>query len=650
MSSEHLKSLPESFLGRLGMTHPSYAVNNRVCERLLMQSLLIASQPERTCAQAMNKKFFAALSAIIAIVLASLTIPAKADVQWATGLKWSNLHVKSENGVFENWHREWTKEKATDLFAPDKINFDSETQHNLAWVRTDRNSFTSTYTGGAAQANKNVAFVFQGYDADGNAMNYSVAVPGVPSVPAPVLKTIAGSPTYLDLVTAKTDSEGNAQATVTLTRTAAEFDSIVVSILTQTGTLTPTVADKSVVVKKKPLTTKMVTNISYTPVAGAPVGTIYQYSTDAGTTWSDTPSKNFSIAQTANPVLVRTAATAGPQVITWQKAGWRPIIKLVGTPTGRQCVLNQPTINLCAGIDFRDETFDWSVANRAWFQGSQTYDYAQAYAKTYAPGSTVALKFFVRDVWGTPIAKLPLAISLKGTSAKWGKYPSTVKTDAQGYASFTAKNTNKPAEINAHVDVNPDPPHKKTVGIVGFVVYVTSNQIDEVADQMWFQLASDITINGGCPNSLNTIRCPLGDAVFPISYRGPNVADGKGNYSAGGKMNPDMTLDPSGTSLNDTIIAAFNITALKNLKRQFIYAPEVTITADNGGLSALASADQKNAGFSDFKSSANFKPVTTFGFTYYQDLVFMATNPGVTTWTVKLGNWSYSFTQSYVAP
>jgi len=650
MLSKHFKSLPKDFLGRLGITQPSYAVSNRVCERLLMRSLLIALQPERTCAQAMNKKFFAALSAIIAIVLASLTVPAKADPQWATGLKWSNLHVKSENGVFENWHREWTKEKATDLFAPDKINFNSETQHNLAWVRTDRNSFTSTYTGGAEQANKNVAFVFQGYDADGNAMDYSVAVPGVPSVPAPVLKTIAGSPTYLDLVTVRTDSEGNAQATVTLKRAGAEFDSIVVGLLTQTGTVTPIVADKSVVVKKKPLTTKMVTNISYTPLVGAPVGTVYQYSIDAGTTWSDTPSANFSIAQTANPVLVRTAVTAGPQVITWQKAGWRPIIKLVGTPTGRQCVMNQPTINLCAGIDFRDETFDWSVANRAWFQGSQTYDYAQAYAKTYAPGSTVALKFFVRDVWGTPIAKLPLAVSLKGTSAKWGKYPSTVKTDAQGYATFSAKNTNKAAEINAHVDVNPDPPHKKTAGIVGFVVYVTSNQIDEVADQMWFQLASDITINGGCPNTLNTIRCPLGDAVFPISYRGPNVADGKGNYSTGGKMNPDMTLDPSGTSLNDTIIAAFNITALKNLKRQFIYAPEVTITADNGGLSALATADQKNAGFSDFKSSANFKPVTTFGFTYYQDLVFMATNPGVTTWTVKLGNWKYSFTQSYVAP
>jgi hypothetical protein len=451
-------------------------------------------------------------------------------------------------------------------------------------------------------------------------------------------------------VPAITDNDGNAEATVTLRGAAAEFDSVVVSILTETGTVTPRVSDKSVVVKKKPLTTKMVTNVAYTPVVGAPANTVYQYSTDSGATWNDTPAVNFNITQTANPVLVRTTVAVGPQVITWQKAGWRPVIKLVGTPTGRQCVLNQPSINLCAGIDFRDQTFDWSVANRAWFQGSQTYDYAQAYAKTYAPGSTVALKFFVRDVWGTPIAKLPLAISLKGTSAKWGKYPSTVKTDAQGYATFSAVNKNKAAEINSHVDVNPDPPHKKTAGVVGFVAYVTSNEIDEVVDQMWFQLAADITINGGCPNTLNTIRCPLGDAVFPISFRGPNVTDGKGNYSTGGRMNPDMTLDPSGSSLNDTIIAAFNITALKNLKRQFIWAPEVKITADNGGLSALATADQKNAGFTDFKSSANFKSVNTFGFTYYQDLVFMATNPGPTTWTVKVGKWSYSFSQSYVAP
>jgi hypothetical protein len=395
----------------------------------------------------------------------------------------------------------------------------------------------------------------------------------------------------------------------------------------------------------------MVTNVAYTPVVGAPANTVYQYSTNGGTTWTDTPSNNFNITQTANQVTMRTTVAVGPQVITWQKAGWRPVIKLVGTPTGRQCVMNQPSLNLCAGIDFRDQTFDWSVANRAWFQGSQTYDYAQAYAKTYAPGSTVALKFFVRDIWGTPIAKLPLAISLKGTSAKWGKYPSTVKTNAQGYATFTAVNKNTAKEINAHVDVNPDPPHKKTVGIVGFVIYVTSNEIDEVVDQMWFQLASDITVAGGCPNSTNTIKCPTGGVEFPISYRGPNATTFKGSYypNPTASPNPAMTLDPANSSLNDVIIAAINVTRLKNLKSQFIYAPDVKITATNGGLSAAATAQQKADAFLDFKSAANFKAVTTFGYTYYQDLVFMATQPGTTTWTVSIGNWSYKVTQNYVA-
>ncbi|MBU6348259.1 MAG: hypothetical protein KGQ38_06580 [Actinomycetales bacterium] len=600
----------------------------------------------------MNKKFLVAFTAVAAMVFSFFTNPAKADAQWVTGLQWSNLHVKNENGVFENWHREWKIEKPTDLFAPDKIDYNSETQHNLAWVRTDRNSFTSTYVGGLSQAGNQVSFVFQGYNGDGDPMDYQVEVPGAAPVPQPSIKNLVDGPTYYDVVTATADGEGNAQAVITLKKTAQEFDSIVVSLLTQTGTLTPVVVDKEVVVKKKPLTKKTVTNITYTPVVGAAPGTIYQYSLNGGTSWENAPSTNFNITQTANPVSMRTVLTVGAQVITWQKAGWRPIIKLVGTPTGRQCQMDVPTINLCSGIDFRDQTFDWSVANRPWFKGSQTYDYAQAYAKSYTPGSTVALKFLVRDVWGNPIKKLPLSISLKGASSKWSKYPSTIKTDDQGYATFSAKNLNTVAQINAHVDVNPDPPHKKTRGIVGFVVYVTSNEIDEVADQMWFQLASDITIAGGCPNTTNSIKCPPGGAEFPIDYRGPNATNFKGNYypNPTSSPNPALTLDSEGTSLNDVIIGALNITRLKNLQSQFIWAPEVKITATNGGLSAVATAAQKDNAFSDFKSSANFKAVTTFGYTYYQDLVFMATQPGTTTWTVSVGKWKYSFSQDYVAP
>jgi len=106
-------------------------------------------------------------------------------------------------------------------------------------------------------------------------------------------------------------------------------------------------------------------------------------------------------------------------------------------------------------------------------------------------------------------------------------------------------------------------------------------------------------------------------------------------------------LDPSNTSLNDVIIGALNITRLKNLKSQFLWAPDVTITATNGGLSSYATVAQKDNGYADFASATAFKPVTTFGYTYYQDLAFMATQPGVTTWTIHVGKWSYSFSQSY---
>jgi hypothetical protein len=185
------------------------------------------------------------------------------------------------------------------------------------------------------------------------------------------------------------------------------------------------------------------------------------------------------------------------------------------------------------------------------------------------------------------------------------------------------------------------------------VVYVTSNEIDEVADQMWFQLVPDITISGGDPTKNN------GDVQFPIASRGGKSTDSFGDVWGGASgcertdsciQNPALTIDNAETSLNDVVVAAFNLTRVKNKKNQLIYAPEVKITATNGGLSALASASQKAAGFVDFKNRSAFNTTTTFGYTYYQDLVFMGTQPGLTTWKVQVGNWSYSFSQSYVAP
>ena len=626
----------------------------------------------------MKNKVVTIAVAVLSILFGSLVAsPAHATSDWATSLAWSGLHVKTETGVFENWHREWVNNK--DFSTP--INYDSPSQHGLAWVRTDRNSFTATYNGGATQANKLLMFTFQGYNENGDAMNYTVAAPA-PTVsaspspsayPQPAIKTIAGSQTYFAATTVTTDDNGFASVVITLKVKPVAFASIIVNVQTVVGQGTATVGT--------PKSGNVA--VSYSAISGA---TVYQYSKDGGNTWIDAPASPFTLKATdvTQGVQIRGFSVVGPQVVTWQPAGWRPIVKLVGTTTGRQCdpYANIPSKYLCNGIDFKDQTFDWSVANRDWFQGSQAYDYAQAYAKSYSagclarvtvkvkvkgkyvsqttckttsPNGLVALKFYAHDVWGTPIKSLPLSVTLQsGSITKWGRYPSSVKTDANGFATFSVQNLNTAAEVNAHVDVNPDPPHVKTRGVLGFVVSVTSNETDEVVDQMWFQLVSDITIPGGYPNSRNQIKYPAGSVDFPIVARGPHKLDPTTDYGDywpdGGDKNPALTLDPTGTSLDDTIIAAISINSLKNLSRNLVYAPDVVITATNGGLSALATADQKAAGYVDFKDAARFKSTIKFGYNYYQDLVFMATQPGLTTWTVSIGKWSYSFSQSYVAP
>lgn len=668
----------------------------------------------------MNKKYFAALASIFALVMGFAVSPAKAVDDWATGLTWNNLHVKSESGVFENFHREWKVEKPGDLFSSDHIDLNSPTQHNQAWVRTDRNSYTTTYSGGVSQANKTIIFILQGYNADGNAMDFTVSSPAVTAAPQPVKVTVTGGQTYRATLAIPTDGSGNAEVTATLKSTPVAFDSIITSIATKIADVTPSTKSKTIILNKKTKKKKTVTSVTYAKAVNATKITAYEYALGDSENWLPAPASPFDIAQTTQTVKMRAIDVIGPQVITWQEAGWRPIIKLWGVPGGRTCNQNM-TVYLCTGIDIRDQTFDWSVANRPWFKGGPNYDYAQAYSKTYTPGSTVALKFFVRDIWGTPIANLPLTVALNGgASVKWNNYNGNIRTDAQGFATFTALNKNTVKQVTSHVDINPDPPHVKTKGVLGFVVTVTSNQIDEVADLMWFQMVGDITIAGGCPNSTDFFHCGYGNVAFPFASRGPNVPSKDGNYwlensnpitntvadgqnitftvnntykkgevikvTAGSLLaikdkeltvdsatattfvvkdttaaassstqgtvtlkNPDLTLDPAGTSLDDVIIAAMNIARLTNKQNIFLWAPEVKITATNGGLSAVVTADQKANGFVDFKDSSRFSATTKFGFTYYQDLVFMATNPGTTTWTVSVGKWSYSFSQNYVA-
>ena len=94
------------------------------------------------------------ISALLALSGLVATAPASATVEWVSAPTWKNLHAKIEDGVFERVRREFD--------AGSNLLVDSETQHNIAWVRTDRNNVTVQYQGGVANAGRKVQFVMSG--------------------------------------------------------------------------------------------------------------------------------------------------------------------------------------------------------------------------------------------------------------------------------------------------------------------------------------------------------------------------------------------------------------------------------------------------------------------------------------------------------
>ena len=105
----------------------------------------------------MNRATRTLLAALISAVLTLAGLvasPANAVVEWVSAPTWQNLHAKIEDGVFERVKREFD--------ASSRLLVDSETQHNIAWVRTDRNNVTVQYLGGVANAGRKVQFVMSG--------------------------------------------------------------------------------------------------------------------------------------------------------------------------------------------------------------------------------------------------------------------------------------------------------------------------------------------------------------------------------------------------------------------------------------------------------------------------------------------------------
>jgi len=441
----------------------------------------------------------------------------------------------------------------------------------------------------------------------------------------------------------------------------------------------------------------------------------------------------------------------GDMAVHWELPGYGPIIKLVGTSYSPNANCDPSTsgltVHLCSQTGFRDETFDWSVANRAWFQQDNQYDYSQAWAKSYTAGEMLDLKFHVIDIWGNPIVNHKVLFNITGgKDLKWAKDSATKATDANGYVVFQTQNTNTAAQVNAHVDYNPDT-GQATVGILSFqpqVALVPANPGPECDDLLWFQMnggapiadtsatfklqrvgsvnfspvlptalnsvqATDTTsdsvpvtgvsgdgttmtytanndftageivgVRGSNPSVLNTPNAGLAIlSATPTSFTVTcSVAMSPCNATTasvfgkalriGVSVPTSLPLDIDGLSRSDIISGQFNLLSPINtfsyvgLKKrvisqaQLLYDPNVTVTATNGGMSAVVSFAQKATGFVDFTDAASFSSKLIFGAPCYsgvciQDLAFMATKPGDTTWTVSLGSWKRSFTVHYDA-
>ena len=482
----------------------------------------------------------------LSIVAASLVSvqPASAVATWVTGISWSNLHVKSEVGVFERYKREFD--------ANSVLQTQSETQHNQAWVRTDRDSVTVTYTGKAVNGNKMVRFTLDG----DQTFTYSTTNTVVSAA------NLENLPADLDVMT---DAQGNAQVTMTLTETneANRADSVL--------------------------------------RAGISDGT----------------------------------TKVGNMVLLFEPAGYYPVIKLIGTGTGPEATCNTLHVFECNDADLDEKTWAWSVFKKDWLP-----EYSQVFVKSYVAGSTINLVYKVTDIWSTPISDLPITLNLDPLCrlCKWSNsFVGTKNTDVDGRVKFSLKNLNSTAEVKANSFVNSDTKQRET-GNVAFALLPTSNSLQESFDEFWPQLVSDINIK------------PTATQITTLN-RGGITADNKGNVTVGSgaeaKVNPPLVIDQSDSVMTDSNIINLYIGYVKNSLPIVLYAPDIKVTATNGGKFALITPSKPA---SSYAASTSQVSSYTFGYTYPQQMVVTCTRPGTTKFVIETGTSKHEYAMDCVLP
>lgn len=324
------------------------------------------------------------------------------------------------------------------------------------------------------------------------------------------------------------------------------------------------------------------------------------------------------------------STTVGTMLLLFKKAGFSPIVKLVGTTSGPEASCDFKFD--CQGSDLWEATYEWSVFKRGWLP-----EYAQVYAKSYLFGSTVGLKYRVFDIWGTPIVKKDVSLILDAgcTVCKWAKFSSKRATDSKGYVTFSVKNLNTKSQVLNYKSVNPDTKEAGS-GFLPFSINPTTNELDESVDYIWPQIVPDMTIR---PSAVSLL----------VKSRGDAPADLNGNVIKDGVTNPTLALDPTGTSKGDQIVVKLAISYLRNAQANAMYSPDIKVSATNGGMATLITPTNK---LDTMTAVGLGKNSLTFGYNSSNkkkdvELVLTGTKAGTTTWTFLIGGVKKTISQTF---
>lgn len=578
------------------------------------------------------------------------SVSAQADSTWVPNPTWSQLNVTNADGIFQQDLRVF------DL-AGDKQT-DDPGQHNNVYVRTDVHSIPVVYDCTKVQganpandltscANKSVQFVV---DVSGMYLtNVNITVNGSPFTP----KIRLGKIQY---VTMTTDENGIAVLSLGVTNKGTINDG------------------------------KVVQSDDYLGVSVA----------NCNRQITQTPS-----CATTDAAATPTTAIVGPMTIQFQAPGYYPQVKILNQD-------NSPAGANCSGVDWAsDKTWAWSVFKRSWFG-----EYACVYAKSYQVGDNVTVPYRVLDIWGTPMADYPVSFNHPSTPpncgsvrCKWSLPGQEKYTDEGGYVSFTVQNLNNALEACSNVSYNSDTKATSTC-VFGVGMNATTGAQPESQDLFW-------------PQFVNDIKMPYSAIEFHVMRRGtqtlPISADSE-LYSAqdhayvsesGACTRTDWKADPtacvrnpalaintfgdvegSGTAFIDsTSLARLDLTFLANAnpdtscfkildpknparvarlksahalpfcqQQVTLYAPDVTITANNGGRvlrvcpSMVAEELCQAANLpmvSSIHDASQMKTSQTFGWQYLSDVLLVGTKPGLTTFSITVGKRTYTVRQEY---